>query len=318
MNPDSAFERAIDCCPGFSHHGGDLTLQSADGIKFHVHSAVLSVASPVFEDMFLVGRDQPGQIITMGETSDMLGLMLRFIYPKRSPVISSFETLEKAFHLADKYQLEGMYQELRQMLSLTDSPVSAYRDPLGALRIASTHGFQAEVDLAISISQKYYQTDTICDLQVIAKKTPASVPWIKLLAIPLIRNGIISDVLLNFYDPPMRLAGSSFATALCQSCSESHHYGAHNSPPEWQARWARGVLEELKARPMGEWDPYFGTSYLYEAVSRYNMPIHTPRGDCTCVEKVKFYEYEFLGWSSHVLRCLRSRLECLKQLEALC
>ncbi|KAH7325317.1 hypothetical protein B0J17DRAFT_633038 [Rhizoctonia solani] len=298
-------------------HGGDLTLQSIDGINFHVRSALLAVASPVFEDMFLVGLHQSGQIVKMAETSEMLSLMLQFVYPKRTPVISSFDTLEAAFHLADKYQLEEMHKQLRQRLSLADSPVSVYHDPLGALRIASAHGFQDEVNLAISISQQHYQVNTIDNLLEISKITPASISWIKLIAVPLIRNEILSDVLLNFYEPPMRLAGSPFTRALCQVCSESHHYGAHNSPPEWQARWARAVVEELKRRPIDEWQRYFGTSYLYEAVSRYDTPIHTPRGDCTCVEKVKFYEYEFLGWSSHVLRNLESRLDCLKVLEAL-
>ncbi|CCO33900.1 hypothetical protein BN14_07987 [Rhizoctonia solani AG-1 IB] len=278
---------------------------------------MLSVASPVFEDMFTVCSSQSGQIIPMAETSEMLGLMLRFIYPKRSPVIASFEVLEKAFHVADKYQLEDMHQQLRQRLSLADSPVSVFRNPLGALRIASYLGFQDEVDLAISVSQNQYQLNTIECLLEVAKNTPSSIPWIKLIAIPLIRSEIISDVLLNFHEAPMRLSGSSCANALCELCSESHHYGSHNSPPEWQARWARGVLQELKKRPMNEWERYFGIAYLYEAVSQHGMPIRTPRGDCTCVEKVKFYEYEFLGWSSHVLRSLRSRLECLKKLEAL-
>ncbi|CAE6398872.1 unnamed protein product [Rhizoctonia solani] len=333
MTSDSGVGRTDDCCPGRGTssqitstkdsktsgftHGGDLTLQSIDGINFHVRSAVLAVASPVFEDMFLVGTHQPGQIVMMGETSEMLSLMLQFVYPKRTPVISSFDVLEEALHLSDKYQLEGMHQQLRQRLSLTDSPVSVYHDPLGVLRIASAHGFQDEVNLAISISQQQYQINTIDHLLEISEKTPASVSWIKLLAVPLIRNEIISDVMLNFHEPPMRLAGSSFTRALCHICSESHHYGAHHSPPEWQARWARMVLEELKRRPIDEWQHYFGMSYLYEAVSRYDTPIRTPHGDCTCIEKVKFYEYEFLGWSSHVLRCLKSRLESLKVLEAL-
>ncbi|KAF8692067.1 Broad-Complex, Tramtrack and Bric a brac, partial [Rhizoctonia solani] len=306
---------AVDRCEGFTH--GDLVLRSVDGDEFHVHSAVLSVASPVFEDMFTACSPQSGQLIMMAETSEMLRIMLGFIYPKRSPVICSFETLEKAFHVADKYQLDDMHHQLRQRLSLADSPVSVFRDPLGALRIASSLGFQDEVNLAISVSQNQYQLNTIDCLLEVAERTPDSIPWIKLLAIPLIRNGIISDVLLNFYEAPMRLAGSSFTRALCESCSESHHYGAHNSPPEWQARWARGVTEELKKKPANEWERYFGTEYLLEAVSQYDMPIRTPRGDCTCVEKVKFYEYEFLGWSSHVLRSLQSRLECLKKLEAL-
>ncbi|KAL5634373.1 hypothetical protein ACGC1H_002439 [Rhizoctonia solani] len=316
MTSDPSVGCATNGCPGFTH-GGDLTLKSIDGIEFHVHSAILSIASPIFEDMFSIGLRQTGQIVTMGESSEMLSLMLGFIYPKRSPIISTMDTLEMAFHLADKYQLEGMYQQLRQRLSLANSPVSAYNDPLGALRIASAHGFQDEIDLAISISQKRYQVNNTDHLVEISREIPAAIPWIKLLAVPLIRNEIISDVLLNFYEPPMRLAGSSFTRALCQVCSESHHYGAHNSPPEWQARWARGVLEELKKRPVDEWGRYFGTSYLHEAVSQYDMPIRTPRGDCTCVDKVKFYEYEFLGWSSHVLCCLKSRLESIKTLEAL-
>ncbi|KDN46378.1 hypothetical protein RSAG8_04322, partial [Rhizoctonia solani AG-8 WAC10335] len=192
MDSDSGIGSAINYCPGFAH-GGDLTLQSVDGIEFHVHSAVLAIASPIFEDMLSLGSRQTGQIVTTGETSEMLSLMLGFIYPKRSPVISTFDTLENAFHLADKYQLEGMHQQLRQRLSLADSPVSAYSDPLGALRIASAHGFQDEVNLAISISQKHYQINTIDHLLEISKKAPASIAWIKLLAVPLIRHEILSE-----------------------------------------------------------------------------------------------------------------------------
>ncbi|KAF8755092.1 hypothetical protein RHS01_05366 [Rhizoctonia solani] len=260
---------AVDRCEGFTH--GDLVLRSVDGDEFHVHSAVLSVASPVFKDMFTACSR-----------------------PIRAAHYDGRDIRDASYHAWIH-------------LSETFSP----------LRIASSLGFQDEVNLAISVSQNQYQLNTIDCLLEVAERTPDSIPWIKLLAIPLIRNEIISDVLLNFYEAPMRLAGSSFTRALCESCSESHHYGAHNSPPEWQARWARGVTEELKKKPANEWERYFGTEYLLEAVSRYDMPIRTPRGDCTCVEKVKFYEYEFLGWSSHVLRSLQSRLECLKKLEAL-
>ncbi|KAG8699096.1 hypothetical protein FRC08_005508 [Ceratobasidium sp. 394] len=124
---------STECSPANEdfRRGGDVVLCSLDGVKFCVHSVVLSLASPVLAHMF---RDATQQaIIKCAETSEMLSLMLKSIYPRSPPPIPSFEILEQGLHLVDKYQLEGMKLRLLKELSVKGSPVSVFSDPLRAL-----------------------------------------------------------------------------------------------------------------------------------------------------------------------------------------
>ncbi|KAG9088153.1 hypothetical protein FRC07_012649, partial [Ceratobasidium sp. 392] len=132
--------------------GGDVTLRSLDGVEFNVHSVILSLASPVLSHMFYSAKKEA--TIDVAETSEMLAFMLRFIYPCLAPPVSSFEMLGQGLHLADKYQLEGMRERLREKLSVKGSPVSVFADPLRALAFATVHDLAEEAALAVSIASE--------------------------------------------------------------------------------------------------------------------------------------------------------------------
>ncbi|KAL5634372.1 hypothetical protein ACGC1H_002438 [Rhizoctonia solani] len=293
--------------------GGDLVLKSIDGSSFSVHSVILSVASPVFADMFEIGTRGPGEVVELAETSEMLDLMLRFIYPKESPSISSFDMLERAMHIAEKYELEDMQRQLRQELGIPNSPVSCYKDPLGAFAFASAHGLKNEMRDSQSLIQKSYQFNTVDDLLKLSNAAPASIPWIMLIGLPSVRNKIISTVLFSYHEEPMKLSNCSFLCPECIVYQAGKNYGA----PEWQARWAHGLLEELTQRPMNDWEPLFRVSFLSEAIFRRGAPL-SRTFDCTCLERCEAkHRNTFTSWASKIHQCLTTRLADLEKLEKL-
>ncbi|KAF8596543.1 hypothetical protein BDV93DRAFT_413564, partial [Ceratobasidium sp. AG-I] len=124
----------------------DIVLRSLDEVEFHVHSVILSLASPVLADMFNLSTRR--DVVTVGETAEVLALMLSFIYPRSPPPVSSFEVLQAGMHVADKYQLDNMKTWLRERLTVRGSPVAISTDPLAALAFATAHGFREEAELA--------------------------------------------------------------------------------------------------------------------------------------------------------------------------
>ncbi|KAG8690460.1 hypothetical protein FRC11_011447 [Ceratobasidium sp. 423] len=302
--------------------GGDLILKCIDGKAFEVHSVILSIASPVFADMLEVGSLSAGATVELAESSEMVDLMLKFIYPRQSPTITSFDTLHKALHIAEKYELEDMYGRLRREMLQPGSPTSLYTDPLGALSVACTHGLKAEARIAVAVSQGHYDFTRVSHLKMLAKNAPASIPWVMLIGVPAVKCSILSEVLFNFNEKPMKVLQSDLV--LCQMCRDFLNQtssDSHYSPPEWEARWAQGLSRELKQRPMDDWKSLFEVPFLFEAVGRHGgTPIRTPQGNCACLDAFSKKEVGlpgFLQWSSKVYDCLVSRLAGLRELEGL-
>ncbi|KAF8603543.1 hypothetical protein BDV93DRAFT_442285, partial [Ceratobasidium sp. AG-I] len=83
---------------------GDITLRSSDGIEFRAHTTILSMASPIFENLSVVGTDK--DVVQVSETAAIMSLVLRFIYPnKKTPIIASFDMLSQCLEAAHKYDL---------------------------------------------------------------------------------------------------------------------------------------------------------------------------------------------------------------------
>ncbi|KAJ1300087.1 hypothetical protein OPQ81_002569 [Rhizoctonia solani] len=169
---------------GFTQ-GGDLILQSTDGIDFSVHHVLLSLASPVFSELLQLGNRN--QTVRFSENAEILALMLNFIYPRPTPTISSTEVLNEALRVANKYQIDSMKTRLREQLVLVDSPVSVYSSPLSALYIASTHGLTTEAELAARLASQQYDFGKGQDLKKLldAASLPATAALVKLTGIPL-------------------------------------------------------------------------------------------------------------------------------------
>jgi hypothetical protein len=232
--------------------GGDLTLRSSDSVDFSVHSVILSLVSPVFSDMFTVGTRTEPDVVTVGETSEVLSLMLNFIYHRGPLSVTTFPLLNLALCVAEKYQLETLTLQLRDKMSLKGSPVSIDTNPLVALTVASAHSLKQEASLAASAASKKYNFEKVDDLLILAKAIPSSFLVIQLVGIPSARNAILVEVLFRFHLAPMV---SSYL--LCQLCKAKRKPSSEFSPPEWKFRWAHWVYEELKTRPPSQVQMYW-------------------------------------------------------------
>lgn len=106
----------------FTTDDGDVILRAGSKSDtqhdFHVHKFIISLASPVFKDMFTFPQP-PGQssdeqyqlpVVDIPETPEVLDIILRFIYPGiESPKITKQSTLTASLLAADKYDIASIY-----------------------------------------------------------------------------------------------------------------------------------------------------------------------------------------------------------------
>jgi len=91
MNPFSRKDFGIP----FNDPQADLILRTSDHVDFRVHKIILSLASPVFKDIFslptaTIDGDEIRDglpVVTLSESSRALELALRFMYPIPSPTV---------------------------------------------------------------------------------------------------------------------------------------------------------------------------------------------------------------------------------------
>lgn len=124
----------------FGTTDADVILRSADGQEFHVHKSMLSIASPVFRDMFTLPQPpSPGPssipVVDMCELGNVLDLFLRCLYPVSKPVIEDFGLLEALLTAAEKYEAGVVLDVVKSWLAI---PENLGRDPLRAYAIACT------------------------------------------------------------------------------------------------------------------------------------------------------------------------------------
>jgi len=122
--------------------------------EFRVHKTILSIASPVFKDMFDIpqpvspttptGAATP--VIDLDDTSEDLENFLRMIYPFGFPTTPTLDAISRALVILDKYQVQGA--SLRPLRSLLVSPEFLKNDPVRVYSIACGWKFNEEADLA--------------------------------------------------------------------------------------------------------------------------------------------------------------------------
>jgi len=140
----------------FNAPDADIILRALGPPKrdFRVHKLVLSLASPVFKDMFSLPQPTSGEsrkssaaeleIVEVTDPTDALDVILRMVYPFAPPSFDgSLDTLVECLVIADKYDIQGARSRLRDVLARASSTQS-----LRVYAIASRFGFANLVDSA--------------------------------------------------------------------------------------------------------------------------------------------------------------------------
>ena len=141
----------------FNQSSGDLTLRTPDRVDFHVHSHILSQASPVFADMFSlpqppsISRDEDAvrPIVDVIEDSRTLKTLLCLCYPIEKEKQDELEDIVPVLRAAMKYDMKWPIS-----LLTTDILAIAPQNPLKVWAIASRCGLEVVAQKAASIILK--------------------------------------------------------------------------------------------------------------------------------------------------------------------
>ena len=124
----------------FDDARADLVLQSSDKIHFRVFKLIISLASPIFADMFRMPsppsqNSHEVQVVSLSEDSTALDVALRHIYPM--PPLEGDTLLYASIltEFARKYQVDGLDKHISRYLT-----VSIELDPVGVYAMAIAYG----------------------------------------------------------------------------------------------------------------------------------------------------------------------------------
>ncbi|KAG8906499.1 hypothetical protein FRC01_007996 [Tulasnella sp. 417] len=131
---------------------GDCILQTPDGTEFVVHRLILSLASPIWSDMFSLPQASEGAsstrpVIPVEEDPETMEALLTMVYPIPPPRINSYDLATKLVQACDKYFIDvsrldaTLYKVFRTTAALE-------ADPLGVYALAWRLGMDEEAKVA--------------------------------------------------------------------------------------------------------------------------------------------------------------------------
>ncbi|RDX54040.1 hypothetical protein OH76DRAFT_1058815 [Lentinus brumalis] len=138
MSPASTSPASTNAQPPFDQPSADITLRTSDNTDFHVHSQILSQASPVFATMFELPQPKAPAaaaevpvsrpVVDVAEDSTTLDALLRFCYPVKNPTLGSAEAVEPVLKAALKYDMGWATEQLtgRLLAIVQSSPLRVW------------------------------------------------------------------------------------------------------------------------------------------------------------------------------------------------
>lgn len=129
--------------PPFDDAKADIVLQSNDGVHFRVFKIILSLASPIFADMFSIPSPSSQkssneiQVVLLSEHSTALDVALRHLYPVRTPDAVTLHDTSVLAEFAHKYQVDALEKFITHYLI-----EYVKQDPVGVYAIAARYGYK--------------------------------------------------------------------------------------------------------------------------------------------------------------------------------
>ena len=137
-----------------------VDIVSSDGVQFPVRKSLLSLASPVFSDMFSVPQpnsspdsDAPTDPINLSEPSRTIKLILSLVdSPPTSLLIDSLSDIANLLQAADKYDIKAIQEHALHSLI---QPKFLENEPLRVYAIAIRYGAHYTAVLAARHTLRY-------------------------------------------------------------------------------------------------------------------------------------------------------------------
>jgi hypothetical protein len=148
--------------PPFERRDADLIIRSCDQVDFHVHKAILGVASVAFEDMFTApGQGRNESVVNLAEDSKTLHRLLTAIYPVDLSIPETFEEYLSLIAACQKYQMDSTAAHIRSLLKERLPRLFALNS-FHAYGIASRYHLKEEALLAARLTLQWRMDFDLC------------------------------------------------------------------------------------------------------------------------------------------------------------
>jgi hypothetical protein len=247
----------------FDDSRADLVLRSSDGVNFRVFKSILSLASPIFADMFSLPSPPASQnssedppVTLLPEDAETLDMALRHCYPVPSPEVVTLRDARILLEFTRKYQVDVIKHPLTRFLTDTIE-----RDPVGIYALASAYDCQ--------------------DIALKALKSSLMVPIYDLHS-PELRYSMTReqyDALIYYHISCGRVASAVSMrrrwipenSGLIMTASNGHDFGC-------SACIIRDLIQS-------NWSTRFGPRYLWTYLNRSALVLaHHPNADAVTAE----------------------------------
>ncbi|CAL1697778.1 unnamed protein product [Somion occarium] len=131
--------------PSFSQPDSDLIVRSSDNVDLHVHTLVLSLASPILHkrisDLDVHSRSSTSPVLALDEPAAVLVPLLQLCYPIDDPEVKDSRSASTLLAVASKYKMpRAMSFVQRSLRSCSDI------DPFRMFFTAVAHGWNSEAE----------------------------------------------------------------------------------------------------------------------------------------------------------------------------
>ncbi|KAJ7696015.1 hypothetical protein B0H17DRAFT_1198335 [Mycena rosella] len=241
--------------PPFDGPEGDLIIESNDNVHFYVYKIILSLASPVFNDIFTSAQPPeptnpndhpPYPVIPVSEGSETAYQLLSWCDPRCTPTLGSTEDILMMLEVADKYCMDRMMKQGAHILMLSTSYIE--KEPMKVFAIAVRYRLKDVAKLAAKHTLRLTWEDQVDD-DTPELKHISAIALRQLQAYQLACKRALTSLLagnlswLDAWAYPHRSSLRTFSACSSRSSSQRDYWRC------WLIQYVDLLKEELYKRP---------------------------------------------------------------------